>query len=79
MNEIDGKKIASQILEELAQKITRFPRKIGLAFLVVGNHAGSAAYVRMKKKACAQLGIESLIEQFDEGISPEILLRRIEI
>jgi methylenetetrahydrofolate dehydrogenase (NADP+) / methenyltetrahydrofolate cyclohydrolase len=79
MNLIDGKKIASQILDDLAKKIALFPRKIGLAVLLVGDNPGSQAYVRMKKKACAQLGIESLTEHLDAGISCETLLQRIDV
>lgn len=79
MNLIDGKKIASQILDDLAKKISVFPRKIGLAVLMVGDNPASDAYVRMKKKACAQLGIESLTEHFDAGISAEALLQRIDV
>jgi methylenetetrahydrofolate dehydrogenase (NADP+) / methenyltetrahydrofolate cyclohydrolase len=79
MNLIDGKKIASQILDELAKKITLFPRKIGLAVLMVGDNPGSQAYVKMKKKACAQIGIDSLIEQMDRSTLPQTLLERIDV
>jgi len=79
MNLIDGKKIASQILDDLSKKIARFPRKIGLAVLMVGDNPGSHAYVRMKKKACAQLGIDSLTEQLDADTSPETVLQKIEV
>jgi len=79
MKLIDGKKIASDILNDLAAKIFVFPRKIGLAVLMVGDNPASDAYVRMKKKACAQLGIESLTERLDAGISSEALLERIDV
>ena len=79
MKLIDGKKIASDILNELAAKIAIFPRKIGLAVLMVGENPASDAYVRMKKKACAQLGIDSLTERFDADIPTEELLKRIDV
>jgi len=79
MKLIDGKKIASEIMDDLAKKIARFPRKIGLAVLMVGENPASDAYVRMKKKACAQMGIDSLIEQLDTDISIERLLEKIEV
>ncbi len=78
MNLIDGKKIASEILDELAQKISSFPRKIGLSVLLVGKNAASETYVRMKQKACARIGIRSLVEQLPDSISPSDLLLRID-
>jgi methylenetetrahydrofolate dehydrogenase (NADP+)/methenyltetrahydrofolate cyclohydrolase len=78
MNLIDGKAIASDMLNELAQKIARFPRTIGLAVLLVGENSASQAYVRMKKKACAQIGLHSLVEHLPATISEQALLSRIE-
>ena len=78
MKLIDGKKIASLIFNELSQKISQFPRKIGLAFLIVGNNPASVTYVRMKKKACAQLGIYSIVEELPKDISANDLIHHIE-
>jgi methylenetetrahydrofolate dehydrogenase (NADP+)/methenyltetrahydrofolate cyclohydrolase len=77
MQLIDGKKISSQIFSELAPKIAHLPRKVGLAVLIVGNNPASLAYVRMKKKACEQLGVLSFIEQWDHDCSPTSFLQRI--
>lgn len=71
MNLIDGKAIASQLLEELSQKIIQFPRKIGLAFLLIGDNPASEAYVRMKKKACLQIGLHSIVEELPADSTPE--------
>lgn len=79
MKLLDGKKIASELLEGLRKKIAIFPRKIGLAFIVVGNNPASAAYVRMKNKACNELGIESITEQMPDDISSKFLLERIDL
>ncbi len=78
MNLIDGKRIALEILDSLALRVERFPRKIGLAFLLVGNNPASLAYVRMKKKACAQIGIHSIVQEFAADTSQETLLREID-
>jgi methylenetetrahydrofolate dehydrogenase (NADP+) / methenyltetrahydrofolate cyclohydrolase len=78
MKLIDGKKIASEILQDLALKIERFNRKIGLAFILVGNHPASESYIRMKKKACADLKIHSVVEQMSPDIQPAALLKRID-
>lgn len=77
MNLIDGKKIASDILDSLSERVQRFKRKIGLAFLLVGENPASLAYVRMKKKACAKIGLHSIVEEFAADASQETLLRAI--
>lgn len=77
MNLIDGKKVAEEILESLTRQVRQFPRKIGLAFLLVGNNAASLAYVRMKKKACARIGIHSIVQEFAPDTSQDVLLRAI--
>ena len=78
MKLIDGKKISSEILEELKQKIARCPRKLGLAFLLVGDNPASIAYVRMKKKACADLGIHSIVHELTKETSSKDLLNLID-
>lgn len=78
MTLIDGKKIASEILDSLTVQIAQLPRKIGLAFLLVGENPASQAYVRMKKKACSQLGIHSIVKELSPTISLTELLQHID-
>lgn len=60
---IDGKVIADEIRAEIAVKVAA--RKAqglpvpGLATVLVGENPASEVYVRMKRKACAEAGIES--------------------
>ncbi|MEA5618504.1 bifunctional methylenetetrahydrofolate dehydrogenase/methenyltetrahydrofolate cyclohydrolase FolD [Cronbergia sp. UHCC 0137] len=60
---LDGKGLAEKIYTELAATIAQLQPKIGrppgLAVLMVGDNPASAAYVRNKEKACAQVGIAS--------------------
>lgn len=60
---IDGKAIAEQVREEVAQEIAAMAAagkpKPGLATVLVGDDPASEVYVGMKQKTCAQLGIES--------------------
>ncbi|KAG6548043.1 hypothetical protein Mapa_010477 [Marchantia paleacea] len=60
---IDGKLIAKQIHWSIAQEITtlkeRHDKIPGLAVLIVGDRKDSQTYVRMKRKACAEVGIKS--------------------
>lgn len=60
---IDGKALAQQIRDEIAEDIARLvatgrPRP-GLATVLVGENPASKVYVSSKQKACAQVGIES--------------------
>ncbi len=60
---IDGKAVAARIRQEIKQKVEErlargLPRP-GLATVLVGDDPASHTYVRMKQKACAEVGIES--------------------
>ena len=60
---IDGKQIAAEIREGVAKVVEKMvseggPRP-GLATVLVGDNPASHTYVRMKRKACAEAGIES--------------------
>ncbi|HLA45723.1 MAG TPA: bifunctional methylenetetrahydrofolate dehydrogenase/methenyltetrahydrofolate cyclohydrolase FolD [Aggregatilineales bacterium] len=60
---IDGKAVAARIRGEIAQEvkelIEKYGIKPGLATVLVGDDPASHSYVRSKRKACAELGIES--------------------
>jgi len=73
---IDGKKIASDILEELKKEIER-SQKPGLAFILVGENTASKTYVKMKKIACEKVGIRSFDFEF-ENITEKALIELIE-
>ena len=74
---IDGKAIAAEIREEIAKAIASrtdrgLPRP-GLATVLVGENPASQVYVRMKRKMCQELGIESFGHTLPEDISQEEL------
>jgi 5,10-methylene-tetrahydrofolate dehydrogenase/methenyl tetrahydrofolate cyclohydrolase len=60
---IDGKAIADEIREGIAKGVEKLVSgggpKPGLATVLVGENPASHTYVRMKRKACADLGIDS--------------------
>ncbi len=60
---IDGKVIAAQIRDEIKVDVERMKAATGkvpgLAAVLVGERKDSQTYVRMKKKACAEVGIAS--------------------
>jgi len=60
---IDGKAIAAEVRTEVAQGVEKLlaeggPRP-GLATVLVGDNPASHTYVKAKRKACAEAGIES--------------------
>lgn len=60
---LDGKALAQKIQAELTEQIQALQpqrgRPPGLAVLMVGDNPASAAYVRGKERACANVGIAS--------------------
>ena len=59
---IDGKAIAAKIRGEIAEEVKRLEVegvKPGLAVVLVGEDPASKVYVRMKEKACQDVGIFS--------------------
>lgn len=60
---IDGKAIAADVRAEIAENVAERTaaglRAPGLATVLVGQDPASEVYVRMKRKACAEVGIES--------------------
>ncbi|MEG1741827.1 MAG: bifunctional methylenetetrahydrofolate dehydrogenase/methenyltetrahydrofolate cyclohydrolase FolD [Acetivibrio sp.] len=74
---IDGKRIATEIKEELREKTASLKKEgktIGLAVIQVGNDPASDVYVKNKKKACAYIGIESFAYELPENTTQEELL-----
>lgn len=76
---IDGKAISATIREEIkteaAEMKAKYNRVPGLATVLVGGRKDSQAYVNMKKKACAQVGITSFAHDLPGDISQEELLK----
>lgn len=75
---IDGKKIAAEFRAQLALDVASLTqtRKIipGLAVVLVGNNPASEVYVRMKKKACADIGIASFSHELPINTTEDDLL-----
>ena len=80
---IDGKVVSSAIRNDLSEEISQFKSEYnvtpGLAVIIVGDNPASLVYVRNKKKACEQVGINSYEIALPGDVSEEELLARIEI
>ena len=80
-NIIDGKKISSEVKEEVRVKVAALKEKgisVGLAVVLVGEDPASKVYVNNKKKACEALGIESFEYLLPADATQEELLALVE-
>ena len=79
---IDGKQIAKNLRLSLKDKvdasIANGNRKPGLAVILVGNNPASEVYVRNKRKACEEIGIESFPFDLPDTTTQEELEKIIE-
>lgn len=58
MNLIDGKSLAKKIRSELANEVKKHNLNPNLAVILCGDDEASKVYVRIKSKACEEVGIE---------------------
>lgn len=82
MQILDGKKAAQAIRDELKLEVAQLVsegRKIPhLAAILVGNNGASETYVASKVKSCAEVGFKSTLIRFEDTISENKLLDKIE-
>ncbi|MFM8843059.1 MAG: bifunctional methylenetetrahydrofolate dehydrogenase/methenyltetrahydrofolate cyclohydrolase [Actinomycetota bacterium] len=57
---LDGKKCAAEIKLELKARTAALSKQLGLGTILVGDDAGSKAYVEGKHRDCAEVGINSI-------------------
>ncbi len=69
-----GEIVKSQTAERCAAFGKRFSRKPCLAVVLVGDNPASQTYVRSKKKACEELGIDHVDVSFDASVTQRQLL-----
>jgi methylenetetrahydrofolate dehydrogenase (NADP+)/methenyltetrahydrofolate cyclohydrolase len=77
---IDGRRIASDYLEEIKQRLqTLKMRHIDptLAVVYVGDHPASRTYFRVKERLARELGIRFIAERLPSGISESTLIAQI--
>src|SRR5713101_542612 len=79
---IDGKKISEDIKLEVKRDTEKLKagRGItpGLAFILVGENPASQSYVRMKGKACEEMGFYSVTERLPADTTEAYLLKLID-
>src|SRR5437763_121864 len=75
---LDGKQLAQTMQAEIATAMAGFVAehgvRPGLAAVLVGENPASRIYVRNKRKACQQVGMESWLHELrDETTQAELL------
>lgn len=82
MQIIDGKATAQQIKAEIAEEVNNIVTKGGkrphLAAILVGHDGGSETYVKNKVLACEACGFKSSLIRFDDTVSEEELLAKVQ-
>ncbi len=83
MQLIDGKALAQKVRAEVAAEVETLKqsRNIvpGLAVILVGDDPASHAYVKMKAKACEEVGFYSITHHMPETISQQEIIATIEM
>ncbi|MCA1058173.1 bifunctional methylenetetrahydrofolate dehydrogenase/methenyltetrahydrofolate cyclohydrolase FolD [Rossellomorea aquimaris] len=77
---IDGKLIAEHYRQQLKGQIEQLKHQNvtpGLAVVLVGDNHASHSYVKMKRKACSELGIHSELYPYESSLTQEELLTKI--
>ena len=78
---IDGKKVASDIKKEIAEKVAEIKKngqKVpNLITILVGDNGSSKTYVANKLKDCQEGGFESSLIKYDENVTEEEVLNKI--
>jgi methylenetetrahydrofolate dehydrogenase (NADP+)/methenyltetrahydrofolate cyclohydrolase len=81
MNLIDGKKIAAEIKQEIAEEVKTLIANGGkqphLAAILVGHDGGSETYVAYKIKDCEAVGFKSSLIRYEDDVTEVELLAKI--
>ncbi len=82
MKIIDGRAISAKIKKEIAEEVAQIKEAGGktphLAAVLVGHDGGSETYVANKVKACNEVGFKSTLIRYEEDVTEEELLNRVD-
>lgn len=74
---LDGKKCAAEIKLELKARTAALSKQPGLGTILVGDDAGSKAYVEGKHRDCAEVGINSIRIELPANVSQKDVMAAI--
>jgi len=75
---LNGKQLAQKIRSELKNIVTRENLNPGLGIILVGDRVDSATYVRMKKRACDEVGIRNIDIMLPETVTQDELISKVD-
>ena len=79
---LNGKELGQKLNLELKRKISLISKKTGikpkLAGILVGNNPASELYLKIKRRTCDEIGIDSILVNLKKDIRKEALLNEIE-
>jgi methylenetetrahydrofolate dehydrogenase (NADP+)/methenyltetrahydrofolate cyclohydrolase len=79
---IDGKKIAAEMKQEIAEEVVKIKENGGkaphLAAILVGHDGGSETYVAYKIKDCEAVGFKSSLIRYEDDVTEEELLAKVQ-
>lgn len=74
---IDGKSLAKRLLAELKQRLEQAQVTPHLAVLLVGDDPASHLYVKLKRKAAEEVGVQTTLQQVSAEVSDAELIKQI--
>ncbi|MGN0196992.1 MAG: bifunctional 5,10-methylenetetrahydrofolate dehydrogenase/5,10-methenyltetrahydrofolate cyclohydrolase [Candidatus Gastranaerophilaceae bacterium] len=75
---MDGKALSEKIYERIKTEVAKLEKKPTLAVIITSDNEAGKIYVRNKKRACENTGINSITVEFDETVSDEEFLSKID-
>ncbi len=83
MQLIDGKALSKKIRDNIKNQTQKLIEKHnivpGLAVILVGDDPASHSYVKMKEKACKEVGFYSIVHKMPQTISQEEIIETIQM
>jgi methylenetetrahydrofolate dehydrogenase (NADP+)/methenyltetrahydrofolate cyclohydrolase len=82
MQILDGRALSLKIKSKAKEEIKTLREKgitPGLAVVIIGDDPASHTYVKMKEKACEEVGIYSILHKMPADISQEKIIETIEM
>ena len=79
---IDGKKIASELREDLKKEVSQLKKKFnkvpGLTVILIGDLTPSQIYVRNKEKSANEVGLKSEVVKYPDNVEEKTVLNKIQ-
>ena len=79
---IDGKKIASELREDLKKEVSELKKKFnkvpGLTVILIGDLTPSQIYVRNKEKSANEVGLKSEVIKYPDNVDEKTILNKIQ-